>query len=322
MSKIIIKLLSGALNILTCLIVVAVFLYRQNWFGKDDTYSFIFWTIPIAIGLSINGENILNIFRNTHILLRLIFIAIISVFLSWVWVYSVASILGPWIGAFSIPIFYLWIIGNGFQLLFLDWRLPKSAHKPKFLKLLLNSFALPVILLISVITILSFSFLASYLTKPEKELYLIPSNFEGRFRVVYGEKCGINPRNEDGRRVLRIPTNGVLIIQPKFKAGIIDNEYYLINKNESRRKISIAQNYTQQNTQLPSIMLDRTGVMGGAMPDGGSSSESPLAIRYTDFTLFNKDTLSKSDRNEFLFQQHFDSLTSSLVEKCRSRNSL
>ncbi|MFD1470804.1 DUF6843 domain-containing protein [Hymenobacter caeli] len=230
--------------------------------------------------------------------------------------------MGPWIGAFSVPIFYLWIIGNSSQLFFLEWQLPKSVNKINFSKLLFNLFVLPVVLISCVFMIVFLSFLGAYVTKPEKEIYLIPSNFEGRFRVVYGEKCGINPRNEDGRRVLQIPENGILIIQPKFKAGVIDNEYYMINSEESRKRINIAETYNKQNTQLPSVSLNGTGVMGGAMPDGGSSSESPLAIHYTDFTVFNKDTLSKSNENEFIFQQRFDSLTNSLVGKCRSKNNL
>jgi hypothetical protein len=36
------------------------------------------------------------------------------------WAYGVYLILGPWINAFSIPVFILWIIGMFFQLVFID----------------------------------------------------------------------------------------------------------------------------------------------------------------------------------------------------------
>lgn len=123
---IIIKLLSGLINILTCLVVLTIVLYRQDWFGKGDTYAFIFWTIPLAVGLSVTGKTIVNLFRTSSFYLRLIFIILTAGLLSLGWAYCVALFLGPWIGAFSIPILYLWIVGSVLQLLFLDWRLPKQ----------------------------------------------------------------------------------------------------------------------------------------------------------------------------------------------------
>ena len=49
----IIRLISGLINILTCLVCVTIVLYRQDWFGKGDTYAFIFWTIPLAFGIGV-----------------------------------------------------------------------------------------------------------------------------------------------------------------------------------------------------------------------------------------------------------------------------
>ena len=80
--------------------------------------------------------------------------------------------------------------------------------------------------------------------------------------------------------------------------------------------------YKQRTTESPGVLLGGSGSMGGAMPDGGSSSEPPLAIHFTDFTVFNKDTTSRDDREEFKFQQRFDSLTNALVDECRKKNGL
>ncbi len=223
------------------------------------------------------------------------------------------------INAFSIPIFYLWIGGCAVQFLFLDWRLPKPTEKPKTFKVVLGLLAFPLTLIIVVVAMFIFSFLGSYLTRPEKETYLIPNNFEGQFRIIYGEKCGINPTTEDGRRVLQIPDNGILIIQPKFEAGTIDHEYYLVDKNGKRQKINMLWDYKQRRTKSPGVLLGGSGCMGGAMPDGGSSSESPLAIHFTDFTVFNKDTTTKGERVEYKLQQRFDSLTNVLVNDCRQK---
>lgn len=312
---------SALLNILTCLIATTIILFRQDWFGCGDTYSFVFWTIPISVGLAVSGQTILNLFRTSHLLLRLLLIIVTAGLVSICWVYFIYLILGGMINAFSIPIFYLWIGGCVVQFLFLDWRLPKPTKKPKTSKVVLGLLAFPLTLIIVVVAMFIFSFLGSYFTRPEKETYLIPNNFEGQFRIIYGEKCGINPTVEDGRRVLQIPDNGILIIQPKFEAGTIDHEYFLVDKKGKRQKLDAIWDYTQHTKKFPSVLLGASGSMGGAMPDGSSSSESPLAIHFTDFTVFNKDTKVKDERAEYKLQQRFDSLTNVLVNECRENRS-
>ena len=315
--RFIVKLFSGLLNISACIIAAIAVLFRQNWFGSGDTYSFVFWTVPIAVGLAVSGETILNLFRSLHFLVKHLLIVLIAAVVSIGWVYFIYLILGAMINAFSIPIFYLWILGCAVQLVFLESFLPKQNENPKPSKVVLRLLVFPLTLIVVVISMFFVSFLGSYFTRPEKETYLIPHNFEGQFRIIYGEKCGVNPTYEDGRRVLQIPDNGILIIQPEFEAGTIDHEYYLVNKDGSRKQVDMIWNYKQRTTKSPTVLLGPSGSMGGAMPDGGYSSESPLAIHYTDFTVFNGDTTTKSERENFKFEQHFDSLTNALVDECR-----
>ncbi len=315
----IVNFLSGLINILTCLVAAIIVLYRQDWFGKGDIYAFIFWTVPLAVALSVAGKTIINLIRRKHFLLRLLFIILTAGVLSFGWAYCVALVLGPWISAFSIPILYLWIGGSILQLLFLDWRLPKQAERSKVSKVISGLLSFPMTLIVVVIVMYLFSFTKSYLTRPEKETYLIPNDFEGAFRVIYGEKCGIIPPFENDRRVLNIPDNGILIIQPEFEAGTIDHEYFLVDKIGNRKKINMIWDYKQRTTESPGVLLGGSGSMGGAMPDGGSSTESPLAIHFTNFTVFNKDTTTRDEKEEFKFQQRFDSITNALVDECRKK---
>jgi hypothetical protein len=312
-----IKFLSGLVNLVACLVTVTIILYRQEWFGKGDIYSFIFWTIPLGTGLAVSGKTILSILKTDKIYFRIIFTLFISGLISYGWIYFVFLILGPWINTFSFPIFYIWIVGNFFQLLFLDRFLQRVEGRSKFVYGLL---AFPLTLVLTVIVIYSLSLLQSYLTRPAKETYLIPNTFEGRFRVIYGEKCGTNPRIENGRRVLEIPENGLLIIQPDFKSGTIDNEYYLVDKSNKRIKMNELWDNDQRKTMTPGVLLGGSGAMGGSMPDGSSSTESPTAIHFTDFTVFNNDTTTIDQRTQFKFEQRFDSLTTATVEECRRKN--
>jgi len=172
-------------------------------------------------------------------------------------------------------------------------------------------------LIAAVLVLLLVSFLGSCL-RPAKETVLIPDNFEGEFRIVYGEKCGLNPKMERGRRVLEIPQNGVLIIQPEFETGIIDRQYYILDSDFNRAKINQLGDYEEWHPGTPGVVVGGSGSMEGAMLDGGFSSESPLAIQFTDFTVFNRATTPIDEREGYRRHQRFDSITTELVKKCRA----
>lgn len=268
----IIKLLSGLINILTCLVAVTIVLYRQDWFGKGDTYAFIFWTVPLAVGLSVTGKTIVNLFRTSSFLLRLLFIILTAGLLSFGWAYCVALVLGPWIGAFSIPILYLWIGGSTLQLLFLDWCLRKQTEKPKTTKIILGLLSFPMTLIVVVVGMYLFSFVSSYLTRPEKETYLIPEGYKGTVLVIFNQPDGEKPEYEDGRRIYRIPQTGVLFTQLKDEQGIINQEYFYISPNGQRRKLGVLDTRdfneewtTEKNPHEPprdSLAVFNPGTMG------------------------------------------------------------
>ena len=156
-----------------------------------------------------------------------------------------------------------------------------------------------------------------YLTRPKKEIYLIPNNINGKFRVIYGEPCGQNPPLENGRRVMKIPNSRILIIQPKFQAGVIDNEYYLVDESGKRTKINERFDYNEKLKKPPEVLMTGSGSIAGGLPDGSSSTESPLAILFTDFTLYNMDSDSTDERQKTLLESKFDSATTTLVNSCR-----
>ncbi len=190
---IIIKIFSLLINTLICLIGALIALYFQNWFGCSDTYSLLFWTIPLATGLAVSGQTILSLFRTENRLLRLLLTVLTAGLIAFGFVYLVYLFLGPWINAFSIPVFYLWIAGTFGQLLFLDLLLPQTVENLKPTKTVLGMAAFPLTVIAIVIGIYAIFFASSYLKKPEPEKFLIPINFEGKVRIVYGEECGINP---------------------------------------------------------------------------------------------------------------------------------
>ena len=143
--------------------------------------------------------------------------------------------------------------------------------------------------------------------------FLITKNFNGQFRVIYGEPCGIEPKTLNGRRVLEIPSNGILIIKPELEGGWNDYEYFLIDTNGSLTKLKDLTTFKDDREKI-GVYLDGTGSIGGQMPDGSSSSESPLAIEFSDFVVFTGATTFDNYRNTLVI----DSLTSVLVDSCRN----
>lgn len=296
---IIIKLCSGLINILTCLVAVTIVLYRQNWFGKGDTYAFVFWTVPLVVGLSVTGKTIINLFQTSFFLLRLLFIILTAGLLSFGWAYCVALVLGPWMGAFSIPILYLWIVGSILQLLFLDWRLPKQTGRPKASKVIFGLLSFPLTLIVVVIGMYLFSFASSYLTRPEKETYLIPEGYKGTVLVIFNQPDGEKPEYEDGRRIYRIPQTGILFTQLKDEQGLIDQEYFYISPNGQRRKLGVLDTRdfneewtTEKNPHEPprdSLAIFNPGTMGtmGNSDDKNSKVFLELSVgTYNDIKTF------------------------------------
>ncbi len=314
--SIIIKVLSGLLNILTCLIGTLVVLSFQDWFGSNDIYPLLFWTIPLSTGLVVSGKNILTLFRTQNRILRLLLIILTAILIPFAFVYLVSMFLGSWINAFSLPIFHLWIVGTFVQLLFLDLFLLKITKKIKPIKTLLKIVILPITIILTIIGMYMISFLNAYLTRPEPETFLIPDNYAGKIRIVYGEECGVNPLIENGRRVLQIPNSGLLIIKPKFKAGIIDHEYYFVDSNGNR---TIANRNNGYEDQSRGVQLSGSGSIGGAMPDGSSSSESPLAIHFTDFYVHSGSSNEFTNKEYTAQEKRIDSLTRASVKDCRKK---
>lgn len=316
-NKWLIKTGSAILNLVVCLLVLGLILVKQHFFGRGDTYAFLFWSAPLAISIAIVGDTILNLLGSNRAYVRL-GIMLIAAALAYGWVWLVYLVLGPWINTFSFPVFYLWLIGNYAQLIFLNWVLPPPVKRLKTTKRFASLLLIPVVAVSTVALLIGLSMATSYFNRPEKELYLIPIGFKGRFRVIYGQECGISPLYEQGRRVLQIPDDGILIIKPTFKAGLIDNQYYLVNKSGRRQRARELLGYREAKTKTPGILLSRTGSLGGPMPDGSSSSESPLAIHYSDFEVFTKDTAVISDQVASRQEQTFDSLMTAKVDACRN----
>jgi hypothetical protein len=316
-----VKSLSALANTCMCLIVLAASLYSQDWF-RAGAGTFTIWimplwlaacTIPLGIALAISGTTIVSLIKTTNVFLRVLFIIFLSVLVAYGWMQLVILVLGGWLYNFNFPAFYMWTIGNFCQLLILDNALSKES-KP-MLKVAAIAFFAP--LTGSLIVLYSFMTLYSYMRRPIPETYLIKETFDGIVRVVYGEECGVEPRIENGRRILEVPDNGLLLIKPEFKEGPPDHEYYLVYSTGGRARMNKLWMYDQRKTMAPGVLMMGPGFMGETQD---SSFQVPLIeFQYNDFVVFNKATAEIDERTRTEIGDEFDSLTFALVERCRTR---
>lgn len=69
------------------------------------------------------------------------------------------------------------------------------------------------------------------------ETYLIPISLKNGFRVIYDEKCGIEPKMKEGRQVIEIPENGIAILNSKNQSGWNNHNYYNVDLKGNKVKI-------------------------------------------------------------------------------------
>lgn len=290
------KLLSGLLNIMTGLLATAVILYSQNWFGSGDTYAFILWTIPLALGLAMSGETMLHLFRTLHVGMRLLLIIVLAGLLSFGWAYGVALLLGVWVGAFSIPVLPLWVVGCIVQLLFLDWRLPKPTGKSKVSKVLFGLLSFPLTLIVGVMAISFFSYVSRYLNRPERETFLFPENFRGAVYIIYNQKNGEPKAYEKKRRIYKIPDNGILFTQFKAEYGRIDHQYFFVDRNGQRTEFVTKEKWTSVKPAHESAR-DSAAVFGriaGTMSGSSLTKSTPFHFKNFFVGTYNRANQAKA----------------------------
>lgn len=158
---------------------------------------------------------------------------------------------------------------------------------------------------------MSFLFLYFYNYSTPK-IILIPKDLEGNLRVVYEEKCGLNYDIKDGVKTLKFPENGILILNEDFDRHI-NYKYYFVDNSGKRTEIPQDLDFKSNNQKQPYVSVGGSGTLGQTI-EVNSKIQEEKGISYTDFYVYNKDTV---DRNDFKSQQKFDSLTTAIVNQCR-----
>ena len=144
------------------------------------------------------------------------------------------------------------------------------------------------------------------------ETFLIPSTLQGKFRVVYGENCGVTPIVQNGRQILEIPSDGILLVKPNLEKGWRDQEFYFVTP-QGLRKLIYANN-KKADKGKPNIFVRGPASATYNFDKEGRKSEQ-LTFNYVDFEISPRDTIYYEHNPE---NNRFDSMTQLKVIACRS----
>ncbi|CAN5913634.1 hypothetical protein BH11BAC7_BH11BAC7_08770 [soil metagenome] len=213
-------------------------------------------------------------------------------------IFGIVLILCGWIICFNL---FMLIFGIPFFLL--GTILILFSKKSWLTKLLIVG--VPIIL-----WFVCFNLILSAINKKEAVTVIVPHDFSGQVRVVYGEKNGLIPEKNDGRTILNIPANGVLIIQPFLGSGMTDVQYYRVDEKGIPVKINTMKSGEDKNVARPAAFFE--GTMSGESKDGNQTAS--LDYIYDAFFVLGNDSAKTSTFTE---EQNMNPLTDSLVKVYR-----
>lgn len=166
---------------------------------------------------------------------------------------------------------------------------------------------------ISGLSLITISFVACK-NPPLARTFLIPSDYQGTLRIIYAEKCGIKPKEENGREVFEFQKNGLIILTADNDYRI-ENDFYLIDDKGKRRKVNQISVFEDRINKMPAILAGGEVVSSSVVNSTNSKiTQVSGGADCMDFYLYNKDTTKIDDPK---LSQKLDLLTNSVVNACR-----
>lgn len=316
------KTLSVLLHLVLAELALLVVLVVINGFPQLETYSYLvfFWTLPFSLGLAVSSQTILERYGHMSVFRKLLLTVLISAFLAYAWELSLTQLLGPLNVALNLPIVYIWFTGAFIQLSFLNWLLPKRELKKEFTRFLMGILFFPMTAVLSLLLMYYITNTSIDSNTPEKEMIVLPADFEGEFRVVYGEKGGVVPAHESGRLVLNVPENGILVVETPFKPGTVDQVFFMRDNSGKTHKITSILDYKKRLEQAPGVLYWGPQKSQASWSRRNADGDLTNEVLFNNFTLYRKNSVERTQADFDRFQAQIDSLTNVIVVNCRKKN--
>jgi hypothetical protein len=288
----------------------AFWVARNGGFGQGDLAGYGYWNVLFAIylyAIATASRARLPVDRVGARLLAWVLIGSVAGFL-WTWI--VAAVLGPWIGAFSFPILYIWTAAGALAGTAIGaWAAADGTPRRgrPWVVLFVPPVALVTIALLQVIQLLGSRYVWA---RPAPEVFTLPDGFRGQVYVVYDSTTGRHFATADGAQAYHIPASGILVARASPVQGWLDERFYYRRPDGSRSQIRATWNATIEDT--PENRTDST--VGIFFQHWGhrAGGEDVCSLRYTSFFVGRKaDVLD--NRGVDNWERYVDSCDASMV---------
>ena len=126
--------------------------------------------------------------------------------------------------------------------------------------------------------------------RAEPETFLFRDGFTGSAIIIQDRPDGAPATVEDGRRIYNIPQDGVLITQATQNTGTVDEKFFYVLADGTRREIVEREFSTLADT--PQNRADTTVIVVG----GGAGSIGADEIPYRDFGIGTRAQILDAER--------------------------
>lgn len=121
--------------------------------------------------------------------------------------------------------------------------------------------------------------------RSETEMYLIPDNYKGKVNIIFNQVKGQEIMYERGKRVYKIPENGILLTKAKPEYGFIQHEYYFVDSLDNRTPINIL---FDNHKNAKEIGIYRDGTVGTY-----GNSDDAQNLKFQEFYVTDKKSLDQ-----------------------------
>lgn len=126
----------------TSMLVAVTSVATNRGFGARDLWPFLTWTIAFAAILALIAHTLVHTLAKVPVFARYCLAGAAGIVAGVLWTYAVGQLLGPWVGAFSLPILFCWIGGGASGMIVATLYREKTRRRAALI-------AIPVILFLS-----------------------------------------------------------------------------------------------------------------------------------------------------------------------------
>src|SRR5882672_3911080 len=262
----------------------AFWIAKNHGFGRGDLSSYAFWNLLFAIYLYAVATVLQPRLHVAHVGVRVFAWTLIGGVAGFLWTWIVAVALGPWIGAFSFPVLYIWTAAGAIAGAAIGWRATADVtprRRRPWLVLLV-----PPVTLLGVVLLEAMLYLGSRFVwgRAQPEVFTFPDRYIGQAYVIYDSVAGRPLRAAGRTRRYDLPASGVFVTKSDFVRGWLDEHFFYRRPDGTETEIRARWDATIDDT--PANRADTT--VGVYFRTWGQRTEGECTLRYTSFFVGRK----------------------------------